>query len=156
MNAGERIGVLAKERNINLHQLAVKADVPYSTVYALVSRKSKRIESVTLEKLVAALAVSAGDITGYYPQESIESNEDMDAIVSANPDCPSVEASQINQLEARQMNTEKIEQVITELISVSGILEALAETADSPLSEAIWGTQDYLDRIIEELCDAIE
>ena len=54
------------------------------------------------------------------------------------------------------MNTEKIEQIITKLVSVSGILGALAETADSPLSEAIWGTQDYLDKIIEELLDTIE
>lgn len=54
------------------------------------------------------------------------------------------------------MNTDIIEQVITKLTAVSGILGALVETCDSPLSDAIWGAQDYLDKTIEELQAAIE
>lgn len=54
------------------------------------------------------------------------------------------------------MNTDIIEQVITKLTAVSGILGALVEAADSPLSDAIWGAQDYLDKIIDELRAAIE
>lgn len=53
-------------------------------------------------------------------------------------------------------NLDLIEQCITKLVSVSGILGALVETADSPLSDALWGAQDYLDKIIDELRAAIE
>ena len=53
-------------------------------------------------------------------------------------------------------NMDLIEQVITKLVSVSGILGALVEASDSPLSDAIWGAQDYLDKIIDELRAAVE
>ena len=54
------------------------------------------------------------------------------------------------------MSTDVFEKIIVKLVSVSGILSALVETSDSPLSDAIWGTQDYLDHIIDELRTAIE
>ncbi len=54
------------------------------------------------------------------------------------------------------MKTEAFEKVIVKLVSVSGILGALVDDTDSPISDAIWGAQDYLDQIIEELRAAIE
>lgn len=54
------------------------------------------------------------------------------------------------------MSTDVIEKVIVKLVSVSGILGVLVEAADSPLSDAIWGAQDYLDRIIDDIRTSIE
>lgn len=64
MSIGEKIGELALAEGMNLRQLAIKADVPYNTVYALVKRSSNRIEWETLEKIAAALGVSAQDLRG--------------------------------------------------------------------------------------------
>ena len=62
MSIGEKIGELALTEGMNLRQLAIKADVPYNTVYALVKRSSNRVEWETLEKIAAALGVSAQDL----------------------------------------------------------------------------------------------
>ena len=55
MKTGEIIGQTAREKNINLRQLAQKAGVPYNTLYAIVKRKSDRIEPRTLRRIAAAL-----------------------------------------------------------------------------------------------------
>lgn len=55
---GERIGFLAERNHINLRQLAIKADVPYTTLHAIVRRKSNRIQRETLEKIAKALGVT--------------------------------------------------------------------------------------------------
>ena len=54
------------------------------------------------------------------------------------------------------LSTDVLERVIVKLVAVSGILGALVETSDSPLSDAIWGAQDYLDKIIDDIRAAIE
>ena len=64
MSIGEKIGELTLAEGMNLRQLAIKADVPYNTVYVLVKRSSNRIEWETLEKIAAALGVSAQDLRG--------------------------------------------------------------------------------------------
>ncbi len=113
MNVGEQIGLLAKERNMNLHQLAVKADVPYSTVYALVSRKSKRIEAVTLKKIAAALSVSEREITGYYPASTVEIDENLDTIISVDPDWPClVDTYRMLNSEGQRKALERIEELL--------------------------------------------
>ena len=68
MNTGEAIGILAKEKGFNLRQLAVKAEVPYNTLYAIVKRKSSRIDIKTLRRIANALEVSIDDIEPFTPK----------------------------------------------------------------------------------------
>lgn len=58
MKTGEIIGALAAKKGINLRQLAIKSNVPYNTLYAIVRRKSSRIDGETLRKIAAALNIS--------------------------------------------------------------------------------------------------
>lgn len=62
MQTGEIIGNLAKEKGINLRQLSIKADVPYNTLYAIVKRKSSRVDVETLLKIAKALGVHLRDL----------------------------------------------------------------------------------------------
>lgn len=64
MKTGEIIGELARKKNINLRQLAIKADVPYNTLYAIVKRKSDRINPGTLQRIADALGVHIFDLNG--------------------------------------------------------------------------------------------
>lgn len=64
MKTGEIIGELARKKNINLRQLAIKADVPYNTLYAIVKRKSDRIDPGTLQRIADALGVHIFDLNG--------------------------------------------------------------------------------------------
>ena len=57
MNTGELIGKYAKERGKNLHQLAAEADVPYTTLYAAVKRKSARVSQDIIHRVALALEV---------------------------------------------------------------------------------------------------
>ena len=63
MQTGEIIGNLSKEQGINLRQLAIKAEVPYNTLYAIVKRKSSRVDTETLIKIAKALGVQLRDLT---------------------------------------------------------------------------------------------
>ena len=67
MNTGEAIGIMAKERGFNLRQLAAKAEVPYNTLYAIVKRKSSRIDGKTLRRVADALGVSIDEIEPFTP-----------------------------------------------------------------------------------------
>ena len=67
MNTGEAIGILAREKGFNLRQLAVKAEVPYNTLYAIVKRKSSRIDGKTLRRVADALGVSIDEIEPFTP-----------------------------------------------------------------------------------------
>lgn len=62
MQTGEIIGNLAKEKGINLRQLSIKADVPYNTLYAIVKRKSSRVDMETLLKIAKVLGVHLRDL----------------------------------------------------------------------------------------------
>ena len=53
------------------------------------------------------------------------------------------------------MNIDIIEQTVNKLRGLSAILVLLVGDGDSPLSDAILGTQYYLDQIIEEIQAAI-
>jgi transcriptional regulator with XRE-family HTH domain len=63
LQTGEIIGNLSKEQGINLRQLAIKAEVPYNTLYAIVKRKSSRVDTETLIKIAKALGVQLRDLT---------------------------------------------------------------------------------------------
>lgn len=58
MRTGELIGIMAKDNGISLHQLAMDAGIPYNTLYAIVRRKSERIDIDTLSKLANSFGVT--------------------------------------------------------------------------------------------------
>ena len=64
LSIGERIAELAAAQKINLKELSRKADVPYTTLYAIVNRKSNRVQKSTLHCVARALGVSVGSLTG--------------------------------------------------------------------------------------------
>ena len=65
MKTGELIGTIAKERGVSLRRLAIDAGVPYNTLYAIVKRKSTRIEPETLQRIAATLKVSTAYLQGW-------------------------------------------------------------------------------------------
>lgn len=64
MTTGERIKALSDEKGFNTRQLAIKAGIPYNTVYAIVSRKSNRVQWSTLEALAEALDTNPSYLQG--------------------------------------------------------------------------------------------
>lgn len=64
MTTGENIGRLAKERDISLRKLSVKADVPYTTLYSIVRRKSDKIDIDILKKIAGALDLHPIEVMG--------------------------------------------------------------------------------------------
>ncbi len=65
LTTGGRIKAIVEERNMNLHQLAVRSGVPYNTVYSIVSRDAKTVKWDTLEKLAAALNTTPVYLQGW-------------------------------------------------------------------------------------------
>lgn len=59
MTSGEKIGILAKKKQIPLKRVAEKAGIAYSTLYSMVTRKSNRIDTETLQKISDALGCSS-------------------------------------------------------------------------------------------------
>lgn len=57
MKTGELIGAMAKGRGVSLRQLAMDAGIPYNTLYAIVRRKSTRIDLETLQRIAESLRV---------------------------------------------------------------------------------------------------
>lgn len=57
MGLGKRIGEECKEAGITLRQLAIKADIPYSTLYSAVKRDSDGIDAGTITRLANALGL---------------------------------------------------------------------------------------------------
>lgn len=57
MNTGEIIGKFAEQRGKNIHQLAAEAGVPYTTLYAVVKRKSARVSQDIIQRVALALDV---------------------------------------------------------------------------------------------------
>ena len=58
-----KIGIMAKDQGISLRQLAINAGIPYNTLYAIVKRKSTRIEPDTLQAIADALGVTLAELT---------------------------------------------------------------------------------------------
>lgn len=70
MTTGQRIGELAKKKEINLHQLAQMANISYNTLYSIVRRKSDKVNYDTLQKIATALEVSPLElVTGMNEEE---------------------------------------------------------------------------------------
>lgn len=64
MTAGERIKKVAEERGLSLRKVAIKAQIPYNTLYAIVSRKSNRVDIGTIQSIADALDVDIRYILG--------------------------------------------------------------------------------------------
>ena len=90
MGIGKQIGILCKEGGISLRQLALKADIPYSTLYSAVKRDSNGIDSEILKRIAVALGVdlvdlfmSDDDFAELLPSES-EINGYLSGLVAQN------------------------------------------------------------------------
>ena len=59
MTTGERIEALAKDRGISLRKLATMSDVPYTTIYSAVKRKSDRVDRSIIDKISNAFGIDA-------------------------------------------------------------------------------------------------
>ncbi len=64
MTTGEKIAQLVKVKGSNLRQISIKAGVPYNTLYAIVQRKSSKIDPETLKKIASALEVPWYELYG--------------------------------------------------------------------------------------------
>lgn len=62
MTVGERIQKYAKEKGMTLKQVAAEADISYSTLYAIVKRKSNGVNPDTIESIAAALQISPSQL----------------------------------------------------------------------------------------------
>lgn len=73
MTIGEKIEREASIQGYNIRQLALTAGVKYSTLYAIIKRKSQRVDSNTLQKIADAL-----NLTPEYFHENIENKIDLE------------------------------------------------------------------------------
>ncbi len=64
LTAGERIKKITVEKGMSLRSVAIKSGVPYNTLYAIVSRKSNRIDIGTIQKICDTLDVDIRYILG--------------------------------------------------------------------------------------------
>lgn len=62
MTVGERIQKYAKEKGMTLKQVATEAGISYSTIYAIVKRKSDGVKPDTIESIAAALQISPSQL----------------------------------------------------------------------------------------------
>lgn len=71
MTVGERIQKYANEKGMNLKQIATEAGISYSTLYAIVKRKSDGVRSDIVESVATALQISPSDLYWDEPATSI-------------------------------------------------------------------------------------
>lgn len=68
MGIGNKIGVLCQKSGVSLRQLALKANVPYSTLYCAVKRDSNKIDAGTLTGIAEALGM---DLMSIFENEEV-------------------------------------------------------------------------------------
>lgn len=90
MGIGKRIGLICQEEGISLRQLAIKAKIPYSTLYSAVKRDSNGIDSEALKRIAEALDVdlvsllmSDDDLAELLPSDS-EIDEYLSDVIAQN------------------------------------------------------------------------
>lgn len=71
MAIGERIGKIAKSKQIPLRQIALSAGISYNTLYAIVKRNSDRIEYETLKKIADVLDTTPAYLIGWNDAEKM-------------------------------------------------------------------------------------
>lgn len=57
-----RIGEVARQKGLNIDELAKKAGVAYGTAHGLYTGKTTRVDFVVLDKICGALEVQPGDV----------------------------------------------------------------------------------------------
>ena len=57
----DRINEIRKDKNISIRQLSSVSKVPYSTLYAIITKKTKAIKIATLGNIICGLGVSPRD-----------------------------------------------------------------------------------------------
>lgn len=62
MGIGKRIGTICAQHGMSIRQLAIKAGVPYTTLYSAVKRDSDGMDFETLKRVANALDVDAMDL----------------------------------------------------------------------------------------------
>lgn len=112
MTVGEQIEELVKVQGTNLRQLAIRANVPYNTVYAIVRRNSDRIQWETLERIAAALgttpAILKGEIDTMKIAEKAESPRQQKIIARKILSQEEVEQQILNAEQAHKDYLEKL------------------------------------------------
>lgn len=73
MGAGERIKCLADTLGLNLHQFSLEAKVPYNTIYSLVKRDSKQINTDIVMKLSDVFGLPASFFLCMPPFDDLDS-----------------------------------------------------------------------------------
>jgi len=131
LQTGEIIGNLAKEKGINLRQLSIKADVPYNTLYAIVKRKSSRVDVETLLKIAKALDVHLRDLADNSWLEEIDRELGPEKLAALRAEVSSSETDD-------ERKPTKLEQEIIELFL----------KLDDPARSALLG---YANRLVEEM-----
>lgn len=77
MGIGERIDEQRTKDGLSVRQLAMKANIPYSTLYAIIKRDSNGVDAGTLKKIADALNISTFELmTGKTLQEFEDETED--------------------------------------------------------------------------------
>lgn len=71
MTVGERIQKYANEKGMTLKQVATDADISYSTLYAIVKRKSDGVRPDLIESIAAALRITPSDLYWDKPATSM-------------------------------------------------------------------------------------
>lgn len=129
MQTGEIIGMLAKEKGINLHQLSIKADIPYNTLYAIVKRKSSRVDMETQIKIAKALGVHLRDLADTSVWEEFDRQ--------AGPEKLAVLSAESSALDAEHELSETDRRMIDLFLKL-----------DDPARSALLG---YANRLVEEM-----
>ena len=57
----DRINEIRKENNVSIRRLSSLSKVPYSTLYAILTKKTKAIKIATLGNIICGLGVSPRD-----------------------------------------------------------------------------------------------
>jgi predicted transcriptional regulator len=57
----DRINEIRKDQNMSIRQLSSMSNIPYSTLYAIITKKTKAIKIATLGNIICGLGVSPRD-----------------------------------------------------------------------------------------------
>ena len=84
MTTGELIGKIAEEKGINLRQLAISANINYSTLYAIVKRGSQNISREFLKKIADVLEVSEDYLRQAKPIDTVMTEAELRILHTIN------------------------------------------------------------------------
>lgn len=92
MTIGERIDRLVKGKGTNLRQVAIKAEIPYNTLYAIVKRKSNKIDPAILMKIASALDCDISSLISPKEEKEMIINHLIEQLEDAPPSSTDISA----------------------------------------------------------------